>query len=287
MKTIKYYLLFFFIYITVNHAKALDNIPMTIDEAAKKGFIKLNIKSKGGYTGKVIEMKIKNNSPSTLKLRLEAGRRLDSKKQNEQDILVTEARELIVSGLKEQSTDINGMCCQAGNACPSVNAEYSIGFMADSNLIKLAKFIDSNKYYNENTAQQAVWCVSDGKSIAGIYGGDKKIVEQLRNYVSLITGQPIPPYNITYKESDNNSTIGHPFKIEGQFNYELNTTGHVTLAIYDVNGNMVQLIFQDIAHNRGAHIIYYTFRTKDLPSGTYYARMTNEGRLEKETKIVF
>ncbi len=263
------------------------NNAISVEEAAKRGLIKLFIKSKGGYTGNVIEMKIKNNTTKNIELKLEAGRKLDSKNNNEQDILVTQAQELIIYANQQKKLDVMGMCCQAGNSCPRVNSDYTVGTMADSNLIKIAQFIDKNKYYDNYTAQQAVWCVSDNKSLASIYGGDEKIVKAIRNYVSLVTGKPIPSYNITYKEGNNNSVIGHPFKIEGVFDYTLNTTGHVTLAIYDVSGKMVQLIFKNIAHDRGEHKIYYTFRTKDLPEGTYYARMTNEGRTEKEMKIEF
>lgn len=265
----------------------ITNSSISIEEAAKRGLIKLTIKSKGGYTGKVIEMKIHNNTSRNVELKLEAGRKLDSKKNNEQDILVTQAQDLILYAGQQRKIDVMGMCCQAGNSCPTVNADYLVGTLADSNLIKLAMYIDKNKYYNDYTAQQAVWCVSDNKSLASIYGGDEKIVKGLRNYVSLVTGKPIPAYNITYKEGRNNAVIGHPFKIEGIFDYNLNTTGHVTLAIYDVSGKIVQYIFKDIAHDRGEHKIYYTFRTKDLPEGTYYARMTNEGRMEKEMKIEF
>ena len=53
----------------------------SIEEAAKKGLIKLSFKAKGGYTGDVIEMKIKNLTNKKLDLKIEAGRILDSKKK--------------------------------------------------------------------------------------------------------------------------------------------------------------------------------------------------------------
>ena len=63
----------------------------TVDDAAKKGLIKYIFKSKGGYTGNVIELKIENLTDEMLDLKIEAGRRLDSKVDAEQDILVTQA----------------------------------------------------------------------------------------------------------------------------------------------------------------------------------------------------
>lgn len=260
---------------------------ISVEDAAKRGLIKLVIKGKGGFTGKVIEMKIKNNTPRSLNLKLEAGRRLDSKNNKEQDILVTQAQELFVSANEQKKLEVNGMCCQAGNACPTANADYLVGVMADTNLIKLAEFIDKNNYYENYTAQQAVWCISDNKSLASIYGGDKEIVKNVRSYVSLVTGKPIPSYNITYRQEHDSISIGRPLKIEGIFDYNLNSTGHITLAIFNSEGKIVQYICKELAHDKGEHKIYYTFRTKDLPEGTYYARMTNNGRMEKEMKIEF
>jgi hypothetical protein len=260
---------------------------ISIEDAAKRGLIKLIIKGKGGYTGKVIEFKIKNNTPNNLNLKLEAGRRLDSKDNTQQDILVTQAQEFYVYGNQQKNMSVNGMCCQASNACPKTNSDYLVGKMADSNLVKLASFIDKNKYYENYTAQQAVWCISDNKSIASIYGGEKDIVMGLRKYVSEITGKPIPSYNITYRQEHDSLAIGRPLKIEGIFDYTLQTTGHVTLAIFNSEGEIVQYICKELAHDKGEHKIYYTFKTKDLPEGTYYAKLTNEGRLEKEMKIEY
>ncbi|MGZ4118939.1 MAG: hypothetical protein ACXVPY_15730, partial [Bacteroidia bacterium] len=88
----------------------------SIEEAAKKGMIKLSIKGKGGYTGDVIAMKIQNLTNKIIDLKLEAGRRLDSKKENEQDILVTQPQEFVLNANQNKTINIFGMCCQAHNS---------------------------------------------------------------------------------------------------------------------------------------------------------------------------
>ncbi|MBA3706670.1 MAG: hypothetical protein H0W84_12445, partial [Bacteroidetes bacterium] len=151
----------------------LANNAISLEDAVKKGFLKLVIKSRGGYTGDVIEMKLQNNSSQKLDLNIEAGRRLDSKISTEQDILVTQSQDFFVNAKQTRTLMVYGMCCQAHNSCPRNNSDYSIGKLADSNLVKLANFIDKNKYYTNFTAQQAVWVVSDNKSLASITDGDK------------------------------------------------------------------------------------------------------------------
>ncbi|MCE9538465.1 MAG: hypothetical protein K8R85_04500, partial [Bacteroidetes bacterium] len=76
-------------------------------------------------------------------------------------------------------------------------------------------------------------------------------------------------------------------KIDGIFDYSVPVNGKVTIGIYDANGHLVQLLFKDISHKKGECKLYYTFRTRDLNPGTYYARMNMDGNLQKEMKIEF
>ena len=259
----------------------------SIEDAAKKGLIKLSIRGKGGFTGDVIEMKIKNLTNKKLDLKVEAGRILDSKKNNEQDILVTQEQEFFVNANQLKTLNVFGMCCQAHNSSPQNNSVYSVGKLADSSLIKLACFIDKNKQYSNYNAQQAVWTISDTNSLASISGGEKDIVTALRNFVSKITGRAIPAYDITYLQESENNVIGRATKIEGIFDYSVPVNGKVTIGIYDINGHLVQLFFKDIPHQKGECKLFYTFRTRNLDRGTYYARMNMDGNLQKEMKIEF
>jgi hypothetical protein len=272
---------------SITSTNAVESNTVTLEDATKRGLVRLVIKAKGGITGKVIEMNIKNISNNPIHFKIEAGRKLDSKNNNEQDILITQAQELIVLSKQEKSFGINGMCCQAHNSCPKLNSLYGIGTMADSNLIKMALYIDKNKCYENYTAQQAVWCISDNESIGGIYGGDTKMVNEMRNYVSAITGLPVPTYNITYKDNNGRTTIGHPYKIEGVFDYKVSSPAHVNIAIYDVSGKLVQVLFANLGHDKGTYKLYYTFRTKAIAKGIYYARALNDGVVANELKIEF
>lgn len=259
---------------------------MSIEEAAKKGLIKLHIKSKGGFTGNVIEMKIFNNTDQTLALKLEAGRKLDSKVDQYQDILVTQAQEMFVSAKQQKIFNVNGMCCQAHNSCPAKEQLYKVGSMADSNLIKVAKFIDKNKFYTNFTAQQAVWVVSNDNSLGSISGGGKEEVNMVRDYISKITGKVIPPYEIIYGNGTGSDLLGKIVKVEGVFPYHLARNAHASIGIYNEEGRIVQILFEDLTHEKGDYKLYYTFNTRNLPSGTYHAIFRMDGAVERQEKIV-
>jgi len=266
--------------------KAIDYI--SLEDASKKGLVRLEIKSKGGHLGDVILMKIKNTCDKILHLKLEAGRRLDSKNNNEQDILVTKPFEMVVSPNQISEEEVFGMCCQAHNSGPSQGSVYYIGTMAnDTNLIRIAEYIDKNKYYTNYAAQEAVWAISDNSSIGSISGGTKAENSSLQQFVSKLTLRKIPPYSVSYIRERPEDMQGRVNKVEGVFDYSVKENGHVTIAIYNFSGELVQLLFADISHKKGDYKLYYTFRVGDLPQGQYYARMYLNGNSEKEMPIEF
>lgn len=260
---------------------------LNIEEAAKKGLIKLIIKGKGGHIGDVIEMKIANNTNQALSLNVNSGLRLDSKEDSQQDILVTKDQGILLAAKQQRSFNIFGMCCQAHNSSPLKNSVYTIGKPADSNLVKLAVFIDKNNYSSDYTAQQAVWVISDNNSIASIVDGKKEDINKLREYVSKITGRPIPLYNVFYKQENGSDLRGRVNKIEGVFSYSLTVNNRVTVGIYDSTGKLIQLLFTQRPHETGDYKLYYTFKTQNLPAGEYYAKMTMDDAVVKEEKIEF
>lgn len=278
---------FFIVALSITELPVFSNTVLSIEEAAKKGLVKLSIKGTGGYTGNIIEMKVQNLTSKKLDLKVEAGRRLDSKKDDEQDILVTQAQEFFVNAGQQKTLNIFGMCCQAHNNSPVNKSVYSIGKLADSSLIKLALFIDKNKYYTNYSAQQSVWVVSDDNSIGSINDDDKEIKNDLRNFVSKLTGKVIPPYDINYQRGADGSAIGRASSIEGIFEYSLPAACHASMAIYNERGEVVQVIFENLQSDRGNYNHYYTFRTRGLPEGTYYARVNADGMLQKQIKIEF
>jgi len=271
---------------TISISPAIATEKMSLEDAARKGFVKLTIKAKGGHTGDVIDMKITNLTNRVLPLKLEAGRKLDSQKQTEQDILVTQAQDFVLAVGQQKNLSVRGMCCQAHNSSPDKNTPYSIGKMADSTLIKIARFIDSSKYYTSTSAQCAVWCVSDNESLGAIANGSGEEVSPLQKYVSKITGRPIPKYSLTYNGDDNN-VLGRVTKIDAMFHYVLDENSKVALAIYDSNGKLIQMVMPDKGHEKGEYKVFYTFKTKDLERGTYYARLTENGSVMKEEEIQF
>ncbi len=260
---------------------------MSVEEAIKKKLITAVIKGKGGHTGDVIRFKLKNLLNHAVSIDVEAGRRLDSQNQGLQDILVNKAVTLALLPNQTKTFVISGMCCQAHNAGPDSSAVFSVGKMADSNLVKIARFIDQNKWHCDHIAQSAVWVVSDNNPMEDI-GGEDPVSKKLQQFVSKLTGKAIPKYKIDYGANNGGAVYtGVPAKISGTFDYELFSNGLVTFGIYDSQGHAVEMFITDRPSNKGNYGLKYEFKTSDLPKGDYYARLRLDGQVKKEQKFTF
>ena len=267
---------------------ALADKTMSVEEAIKKKLVNASIKGKGGYTGDVIRLKLKNLLNRSVLLEVEAGRRLDSQNTGEQDILINKPVFLTLMPNESKSFILSGMCCQAHNASPDSGSVFSIGKMADTNLVKLAQFIDLNKWYSNHIAQSGVWIVSDNNPMEDI-GGEDAISKKLQSFISKLTGKAIPKYKVEYTRQQDGGAVysGVPANIKGIFDHEIYTNGLVTFGIYDADGHVVQMFFTDIPRDKGKYSFNYEFNTSNLPKGNYFARFRFDGQLRKEQKFTF
>jgi len=81
--------------------------------------------------------------------------------------------------------------------------------------------------------------------------------------------------------------MGRATRIDAVFDYNLPENGKVSVGVYDVTGNLVQVIEQTTPHEKGDYKLFYVFRTRNLNPGTYYTRLIQDGIIKKEEAIEF
>ncbi len=202
--------------------------------------VEARITSLGIYKGNCISLRLKNLGKDTLHVLVEAGRRLDSKDDQNQDILVVKDQLIVLSTQEEKAVTIKGYCCQASRHCPSPGALYDAGKMADSNLIKIARFINQN-CFGETIEQCAVWVISDKQPIAGVGDKNDSAGTVLRRMLAGMRGETLPWYSIisnTYVYPGG-SIVTVPLKLYGQFKYSNDKDNYVTLTVLNGKGEPV------------------------------------------------
>ncbi len=254
----------------------------TIDKACKAGLATIKIRGTGNYRGDCLKINIKNNGDDSLFILLEAGRRLDSKNQMEQDILVTKEQLYKLEPHQKKEFFVYGFCCQASNHAPRKDSLFSIGKMADLNLISLAKYCNTNNFSILET-QSAVWCVSDKRPLASISASN----ESLRYFVSLITKEEMPWYQLEYHDASSNTVFSDRVeRVTGNIMYTLNKDDFYKIELHDAKGNLIQNFTENKLATKGTYDYWFNMQVSNYPKGKYYIHIYNGNELVTKKEFV-
>lgn len=254
----------------------------TIDKACKAGLATIKIRGTGNYRGDCLKINIKNNGDDSLFILLEAGRRLDSKNQMEQDILVTKEQLYKLEPHQKKEFFVYGFCCQASNHAPRKDSLFSIGKMADLNLISLAKYCNKNNFSILET-QSAVWCVSDKRPLASISASN----ESLRYFVSLITKEEMPWYQIEYHDATSNTVFSDRVeRVTGNIMYTLKNDDFYKIELHDAKGNLIQNFTDNKVAVKGTYDYWFNMQVSNYPKGKYYIHIYNGNELVTKKEFV-
>ena len=186
-----------------------------IKEAIGKGLV--NIRINGAYTsyfiyeildrgegmhyGKCMAINLGSKLDSMVLLELESGTLLIPKDDSVQKMLVTHKVLLPLYPHKQYWTTFYAMCTQIYYHPPLGSKEFNIGGMADTNLVKLSKYLELS--YNQNMiGQHAVWAYTDkvGFDTLRRYGADTNSIKrtiEILDAVNIVT-----PLNSEFPKPD-------------------------------------------------------------------------------------
>ncbi len=246
---------------------------VSIDKAIEKKMIKTEVVCTGGLK---VNYKIKNNTNDSLQIIVPAGWRMNSMKEEYQDILVTQ-QQILAMGKNEQKTFlIKGFCCEADHSGPSEGQKYEQGKLAAPNLVLVATYLNAIKV-DENTQQYAVWAVSNNKPTAHIAGKNDSLTQELRNFVAKIKGEPIPWFTL-YKRVKINSygdINEYPLQLKANVNYSVDKTTYAYFYVMDSLGKKVAIITGQWLQP-GNHDYAVNVNVRGLQKGKYKIVLADE-----------
>ncbi len=220
---------------TSSNAKTNANIQKAFD----KKYISAKAVCRGGLS---IDYSLTNLLKDTLYIKIPAGWRFNSNdpKNDYQDILVTNEQMIVLKPLEKKMIEINGYCCEASKSGPIKGIRYTVGKQADSSLTKLANYLNINSF-DKNTIQYSVWAISDNNETANITSSNDSITEQLRHFVALLKGEPLPWYTLLKKShiSPSGTITDIPLKFKANLTYQINETMYSYCYIIDAKGQKV------------------------------------------------
>lgn len=216
---------------------------VSIQKAFEKKYITAKAICKGGLE---LDYSVSNLLKDSLLIFIPAGWRFnsDAGKNDYQDILLVHEEFLVLKPKQTKTFDIKGYCCEATKGGPQKGAPYTLGKMADSSLVILARYLNCHKV-DSNTEQYSVWAISDGEETANITSSNDSIASLLRTFVATVKGEPLPWYTLLKRAriTQFGEVQDHPVRFKADINYTVSETCYSYCYIVDSKGQKVSEIF--------------------------------------------
>lgn len=185
-----------------------------------------------------------------LDLITESGQRFQSLDSSYQNLMILETRVISMKPKEKKKLVLNGFCINKHRGSPSGNA-YRIGKLASGVLLKVANFLGKNRIYRE-TAQQAVWSITDNSSIENVTGTSNSQTRMVRSFLYETTGRARPP-----RET---APLSYPnVALKGNIRWTMPADQKVTLAVVDPQGKVIGYLFREYAFKTGSQTYQFEF----------------------------
>lgn len=259
----------------------------SINEATTKKIIEVKIKYNSESTHYIepVIIEIKNKTSSKFNISLKTGDLIEPSDSAYQNFILTE--NLIVNfdnGVKK-TIKPKGMCTEPYDMAGNEKLSYHFIENKNSKLIKTAKFINENKYYDA-VGQKALWCVADeSKSLLEIIGYDSASRIKLIKVVAEITNKPIPSiikiretYS-GYTKPERKETIG------GMFEYSFPFSTKVHIAMFNPQGTLVRELYYNENELPGVHKLNFEFDYTVYTDEFYIVKLIADNKVLLSSKI--
>ena len=155
----------------------------------------------GVHFGKCMVIILQSKIDSVILLRLDAGTELIPDDSSVQTMIITHEAILALYPNQTYATRLYAMCGQLHEKAPTAMHNFKVGELADSNIVKIATYLNDN-YIQNMIGQHALWACTDRATFEELkkYGADsvsiamtKNILTNLKIETELTPKAPEPP----------------------------------------------------------------------------------------------
>lgn len=239
---------------------------ISIQKLIEENQLKVDITSIGSHQENCIRFDIENKTSKSIKVLIEAGRRLNSFDSTIQDILIVKNRTIELEPYEQKLIPGYGFCCQSTKKGPKKNSKFSIG-NTPKEFIELCTVIDENDF-PASSLQSAVWAISNDHRVSSISAPNMNKIKKLREIVAKIKGVELPWYSISYEKDTAMLFTNKHERIFGDIIYDVQNSAQITITLRHKNGDLVAVLL-DGKPSRGKQFYKLDLRVKGWPKGEY------------------
>ncbi len=264
---------------------------ITLEEAIHNGSLKLVVSGTparenvhgSSHTGKCLRMQVTNTGKQSTSLRIENAYRFGNEEKSHQDLMTCEAMTVQLQPQQTSTFMINALCCEKNDGAPSASDTFHLVRKESGTIERLCVLLERQKNF-DNTAQQAMWCLTDNNPIENIVDThpDLKIENELIAFIAKEKGVTIPvrlqvPVRI----------LRYAIETEGKYSQWMDKPATIGIYITDSLNNILITLMPDERENRTKGTVKYSYGYRGLlPKGHYKLQAKIDGVWKKEKDII-
>ncbi len=249
---------------------------ISIEKLSLNSAIIIKLSSKGGHQGFCMEVLFENNTFDTCFAWVEAGRRLISEDEKQQDIFIVKNLYVVIEPSKKKKFYIFGFCCQSHDASPRLGSVFQVGKMEGKDWQAVASVIADHDF-DFPAIQYAVWAISNDHPISSIDKGKDDRNLLLLKTIADIKHIELPWYNIDYKQESSQVFSNKPSHIYSEINYNLAYYGEVSIVVRDKYGIVQATLLDGVPKDKGLNAYFFDLDIAGWKDGFYTFEVVQDG----------
>ncbi|MFT5860098.1 MAG: hypothetical protein ACI865_002206 [Flavobacteriaceae bacterium] len=256
-------------------------IDLNLKQAISSKKINAEIISNGKYSGKSVLLKITNNTSSSINVKIPAGSAYMPADDGEQTLVQLEEEFIALAPKATQNITVAAFCSESSDGCPSDDSAFALSATTDKKLNQMIAYM-KGKNISKMAYQDAVWAITDGKSISNIQATDK-VTKDFREFVAKLMGKENTwytspqKYTVDSRGNINSATV----VISGNLKFPSDGITPIHEEVFDADGNMLYRTNAAQPRKSANVTMEFSIRVKGWEMGTYVVKVM-EG--DKELK---
>ena len=275
---------------TIQFVNAEEKI--RLNQLQNNSNLTFEINGRGSKNQKAM-MKLVNKTNHLIKLIISAGDMLITPSKEVQNLIITKSETIELAPNASFSNPLFALCAEKNDNSPNESSEYFPGNPAEGNLLAMAQDLDQNKVYDDDVAQQAIWCISDHASFGNISHQNKKIELEIQKMVANHQGLDLKKELAKRKPKTIPKTITRGIPIErkritsfhGNISFNLEKDAKVNLVLLDPNGNTVATFIKEENLSAGIHKKDFAYTDANIQYGLYQLIVIADGKEKLRRRV--
>ncbi len=231
-----------------------------------------------------LAIRLVNAARTKLEVKIPAGFVFVATDSSYQNIVITESVVATLQPGQTKQINLRGMCMERSDHAPSGTCHYNPDKMASDKIVKLAQFIEKNKFWSP-AGQQAMWTLINDEPLYAVSSLDTSQAAILQKYLSEITGKKIEEipedqsYLYDYQVKPHKVTVG------GEVEFDMKHKIMVVWALYSEDGILLREMYNGPVE--GHQILTFEYDAEVYSDPVYYLKLVADDKVLYNKRLSF